>query len=299
MRGRHALTPYLLLAFPVVILSAFVVVPTLAGLGLAFVRWDGSGLPRWVGLENFAGLARDGRFRAALVNTLVFVLATVPVTTLSGFVLASAVHARWFRGRAAVRTMLFMPSIVSIVAIGFAWRWVLDDRGGVLPAGLRVIGISPPDFLRGGAIVSVLGVDVLAWPMLSIMCVQVWRGAGFCAVLYLAAMTSINEALYEAAEVDGASRWRVMRHVTWPQVAPMTAFLLVTGVIGALQVFDIVWAMTAGAETDATSVLNLYAFREFERSRLGYAASLGVVVLGLTLAATAGQLAVMRRWGRA
>lgn len=298
MRGRHALTPYLLLAFPVAILSAFVVVPTLAGLGLAFFRWDGSGVPRWVGLENFAGLSRDGRFWAALVNTLVFVAVTVPVTTLLGFMLASAVHARWFRGKAAVRTMLFMPAIVSIVAIGFAWRWVLDDRGGVLPAWLRALGLAPPDFLRGGSIVTVLGVDVLAWPMLSIMAVQVWRGAGFCAVLYLAAMSSIHESLYEAAEVDGASRWRVMRDVTWPQVAPMTAFLLVTGVIGALQVFDIVWAMTAGAETDATSVLNLYAFREFERSRLGYAAALGVVVLALTLAATGVQLSAIRRWGR-
>lgn len=300
MRGRA--TPYLFLAFPMAVLGTFVLLPTVAGLALSLFQWDGSGTPRFVGAENFARLAEDSRFRAALVNTLVFVALTVPLTTALGFLLAVAAHARWFRGRAAVRTMLFLPTIISIVALGFAWRWVLDRDGGLLPAAIRGVGLDPPDFLRGGAVLSFGSGDSawtvapwFTWPLLSIIGVQVWRGVGFCMVLYLAALAAANESLYEAAEVDGASRWQVLRRVTWPQVRPMTAFLLVTGVIGALQVFDIVWAITAGAETNATNVLNLYVYREFQQSRLGYAAAIGVVIFGLTVLATAAQLTLMRK----
>ncbi len=293
MLRRATLTPYLFIAFPMAVLGVFVLVPTVAGLGLAFFRWDGSGAPRFVGVENFVALAKDSRFWPALRNTLVFVVGTVPPTVGLAFLLAVAAHARWFRGRAAVRTMLFLPTIVSIIAIGFVWRWVLEDKGGLLPAGIRAIGLESPDFLRGGPVVAAL--PWLTWPLASIMAVQVWRMVGFCVVLYLAALAAVNESLYEAAEVDGASRWQVVRHVTWAQVRPMTVFLLVTGVIGGLQVFDIVWALTVSAETDATNVLNLYVYREFQQGRLGYAAAIGVVVFGLTVAATAAQLALMRR----
>src|SRR5207247_2340492 len=108
---------------------------------------------------------------------------------------------------------------------------------------------------------------------------------------YLAALGSISETLYEAAEIDGASRAGILRHITWPQVAPMTAFLLITGVIGALQVFDIVFVMTGQtAETSATNVLNLSIYRQFTYGQYGYAAAIGVVIFALTAIATLAQL---------
>lgn len=287
-------SPYIFLAVPMGVLLIFTLIPTLAGLFLSLFQWDGTGWPRWVGLGNFRALAADARFWPALINTLVFVILTVPASTLLGFALAVAVHAKWFKGRAIARTMLFLPTIVSIVAVGFVWRWMLEDKGGLLPASLRSIGLDPPDFLQGGSIISIAGVNVLAWPMLSIILVQVWRTAGFCMVLYLAALSAVSDSLYEAAEVDGASPWQSLRAITIPQVRPMTAFLLITGVIGALQVFDLIWAITVAAETDATNVLNLYVLREFQRSRLGYAATIGVVIFALTLAATAAQLLLLR-----
>ena len=290
-------SPYLFLAVPMAVLAIFTIVPTLAGLGLSLFQWDGTGWPRFVGIGNFRRLSEDARFWPALINTLVFVVLTVPAATLAGFALATAVHAKWFRGRSLARTALFLPTIVSIIAIGFVWRWLLEDKSGLLPGMLRGVGIDSPDFLQGGTIVSIGGVNVLAWPMLSIIIVQVWRTAGFCMVLYLAALSSISDSLYEAAEVDGASPWQSLRAITIPQVRPMTAFLLITGVIGALQVFDLIWAMTVAAETDATNVLNLYVLREFQRSRLGYAATIGVVIFALTLAATAAQLWLLRARG--
>ncbi len=290
---------YFLLAFPLAVLFVFTLLPTVAGLGLSLFQWDGGGLPRFVGLTNFQNLMGDSRFTPALRNTLVFVVATVPVTTALGFLLAVALHARWFRGRAAARAAFFLPTVCSIVAIGFVWRWLIDPQGGLVPGVLHALGLPAPDLINGGPAVVIGGVPLLSWPMAAIVVVQIWRGIGFCMVLYLAALAGVNESLYEAAEVDGASRWRVLRHVTWPQVGPMTVFLLVTGVIGALQVFDIVWAMTNGTETDATNVLNLYVFREFQRSRLGSAAAIGVVIFALTIGATALQLALLRGRGRA
>lgn len=299
---RHGRSAIVFLAFALGVLFVFSLLPTVLGFALSFFHWSGAMSPRFAGLENYRGLASDPRFWPALRNTLIFTAATVPATVALGFILAAAVDARWFVGKTAVRTALFLPTVVSIVAIGFVWRWMLDPHGGLVPGAMRWAGLTPPDFLQGGPVLAIgtgerrrVYLPWFEWPMLSIIVVQVWRGVGFCMVLYLAALQNVSPGLREAAQVDGASRWGVLRHVTWPQVAPMTVFLVVTGVIGSLQVFDIVWAMTSGTETDATTVLNLHVFREFQQSRLGYAAAIGTVIFVLTAAATGLQLALRSR----
>ena len=280
--GQRSRSAYWFIAFPMAVLFVFTLLPTVAGLGLSLFSWDGSGRPTFVGVQNSVQLARDESFRPAVRNTLLFVVGTVPISVLAAFGLAVIASAPWFRGKTMARTCIFLPTIVSIIAVGVVWRWLLADQGGLLPGAIRSVGLRPPSFLDG------------SWAFVSIVLVQIWRGVGFCFVLYLAALAGVNRNLYEAARVDGASRWAVVRHITWPAVGPMTVFLLVTGVIGALQVFDVVWAMTSRAETDATRVLNLYIFREFKQSRLGYAAAIGVVIFSLTLIVTWGQLRLLR-----
>jgi multiple sugar transport system permease protein len=306
MPRPRSLSPYAFIAFPTAILAAFVLVPTLAGIVLSFFQWGGGAWDTidFVGLKNYRDLLGSPATGPALINTIVFVIGTVPISVVVAFGLAVLVDAPWFRGKSVARTLLFMPSIVSIVAIGVVWWWLLYAEGGLIPALLRLLGVDPPDFLNGGAVPVIGriggadGVTILTWPMLSIIFVQVWRMIGFCLVLYMAALSTVNRNLYEAAEVDGASRWAVVRHITWPQVAPMTAFLFITGVIGALQVFDIVWIMTQGRETDATNVLNLYIYREFTHNRYGYAAAIGVVIFAITLGVTLAQLWWARRKGK-
>lgn len=290
MTGRQSKPAYLFLLFPLGILLVFTLVPTVLGLGLGFFAWDGGPEPRWVGLKNFADLAGDAKFGPALRNTIVYVVGSVPPMVLIGFLLAVAAHAHWFRGRVVVRTLFFLPTILSIVAIGYVWRWLLEPEAGLLNWGLGLLGFSfehPPDWINDPK-----------WALPSIIAVTVWRGIGFCMVIYLASLATINRSLYEAAEVDGASPGQVMLHITWPQVAPTTAFLFITGVIGSLQVFDIVFVMTGQAENDATNVLNLYIYRLFTYGQLGYAAAVGVVIFAITLLATAGQLAWAMRGRR-
>lgn len=295
---RRSASAYAFLAFPLAVLFLFTLIPTIAGVGLSLFRWDGGSDPVFVGGRNFAGLLDDPRFLPALWNTIRYAAATVPVTVFLGFLLALALHATWFRGKALIQAAIFLPTVVSIVAIGFMWRWLLNDEGGLIPAmyigvvnqleagSIRpaFVPLRPPNFLHDGD-----------WPMRWIMVATVWRGVGFCMILYLAALKAIPFHLYEAAAVDGATDRELARHITWPLVGPMTVFLLVTGVISSLQVFDMIWGFTAGAESASTRVLNLLVYREFQQSRLGYASAIGAVILVLTLTATAGQLLIFRR----
>ncbi|MBK7404793.1 MAG: sugar ABC transporter permease [Phycisphaerales bacterium] len=289
MIDRRSTTAYSFLAFPLAILVIFTLAPTVLGLGLSLFQWDGHGAPSFVGLSNFSTLVRDPRFWPALRNTVVFGVVSVPPAVVLAFLFAVAVHARWFRGKAIIRTLFFMPTIISVVAIGFVWRWLLDDQAGLLNWALGLIGVThPPNWLQDGY-----------WPFFWIIVIAIWQKIGFCLVLYLAALAGINETLYEAAEVDGASRFEVLRHITWPQAAPMTAFLTVTGMISAFMIFDLVYVVTgSGAamqENNHTNVLNLYIYRQFTYGQLGLASAIGVVIFVLTGAATGTQLALFRR----
>ncbi|MBL8765374.1 MAG: sugar ABC transporter permease [Phycisphaerae bacterium] len=275
-----------LIAFPMAVLTVFTLAPTAAGLALSVFEWDGSSAPVFIGARHYAGLLADERFGPALRNTLIFALAGVPLSVLAGFALALACDAPWFRGRAVVRTLLFLPQIVSVAATGLMWRWLLDGTGGALPGALRSAGIAAPDFLQAGW-----------WPLASLIVIGVWRQAGFCMVLYLAALSNVSRSLYEAGRVDGAGSWGLLRHVTWPQAMPMTGFLTLTGLISALQVFDLVIVLVGDVESPATATLNVLVFREFRQGRLGYASAIGTMIFALTMTVTA--LGLLRPRARA
>lgn len=273
----------MMLAFPLTVIAVFTALPTAAGVALSAFEWDGGGAPRFVGLENVRSLLlADPQFRFALRNTVLFAVATVPLTTIAAFLVAVAVHARWFRGARLAQVILFLPTVVSIVAIGYIWRWILDPHAGLLNGGLAALGLDAAPIWLGDT----------PWALAAIVFIQVWRNLGFCVVLYLAALAGVPRSPLEAAGVDGAGSWRTTLHITWPSVRPMTIFLLITGAIWALQVFDLVWVLTGGAEQRWTDVLNLHLYREFAANRLGYAATIGVAVLVLSAVVTIVQL----RW---
>jgi ABC-type sugar transport system permease subunit len=277
-----ARTAWAFLAFPLAVIAVFTALPTVAGIALSFCEWDGGGPPRFVGLENYRALLRDDpQFWYATRNTVLFALVTVPVTTVGAFLLAVALHARWFRASAVAQTILFLPTVISIVAVGYVWRWVLDPQAGLLEGARSALGLAGegPMWLGDSP-----------WALAAIVFIQVWRNVGFCVVLYLAALSGIPRSQLEAAGVDGAGSWRTTVHVTWPNVRPMTLFLLITGAIWALQVFDLVWVITGGAEQRWTDVLNAHLYREFAANRLGYSATVGVFVLVLSAIVTVVQL---------
>ncbi len=282
MLDRPSRSAWGFIAFPLAVVFLFTAMPTAAGVVLSFFEWAGGGSPRFVGLENYRALFSGETFGPALRNTLLFAVLSVPITVLAAFGFAVVLNASWFRGRTLARTLLFLPTIISIVAIGFIWRWVLDPgQSGLLNALLAWLGVmdEPIDWLGNSP--RAMGV---------IIAISIWRGLGFSIVLYLAALSNVPRSLYEAAAVDGAGPWQTTWHIAWPGVRPMTAFLLITGMIGALHIFDLPMVMIGTIEQPWTDVLNVYLYREFTQSRLGFAAAIGVCILLLTLVVTLAQL---------
>jgi ABC-type sugar transport system permease subunit len=281
--GERSNRAWCFIAFPVAIVFLFTALPTVAGIALSFFEWSGGRSPRWIGGQNYVDLVNSNAFWPALRNTLIFAATTVPITVLVAFLVGCGLAAPWFRGRITARTILFLPTVVSIVAIGFIWRWILDPSpSGLLNHLLLSLGFHRdhlPQWLGGASPVA----------LASIVAVSIWRGLGYSIVLYLAAIANVSQSLYEAAAVDGARSWRSMWSITWPSVRPMTFFLLVTGMIGAIQVFDILIVMVGKEQQEWTDVLNLFLYREFSHNRLGFAATLGVIILALTLLITWGQ----------
>lgn len=289
MTSRPDLRPWAFVAFPLVILFLFTLLPTILGIGLSFFEWSGGHPPRFIGLRHYASALRDPALLHALRNTLLFTLATVPLTVILAFLIALALNAPWMPGRTLARTLYFLPTVISVVAVGFIWRWILNPQNGLLNLLLLSLGVprdSLPDWLGN----SPLGLSTLA-------AVSIWRNLGFSVIIYLAALSELPRSLYDAAAVDGAGPWRSAWTVAWPGVRPITAFLLITGAIGSLQVFDIILVMIGTVSQPWTDVLNLALYREFNAVRLGYAAFIGVLILTLTLLVTAAQFAWLKRRG--
>ncbi len=276
-------------AFPLAVIFLFTALPTGAGVALSLFEWSGGGAARFIGLQNYRQAVGDDTLHHALRNTLIFALVNVPLTIMVAFPIAVALHARWFIGRTLARTLFFMPMVISIVAIGLIWRWVLEPSSAGLLNHLLDGAVNLPHALGLGPAVQADWPNWTGnnpWGLATIIAVSTWRGLGFAIVLYLAAIGNVPQSYYDAAAVDGAGPWRTMWRITWPCVWPMTFFLLVTTMITALQVFDIVYVMIGEIEQPWTDVLNLYLYREFRQSRLGYAATVGVVVLCATVLIT-------------
>lgn len=285
---RSSWNGWAFVAVPIAIIALFTAIPTLFGVGLSLLAWDGGGDATFVGLENYrSAFGADAQLWRSLRNTIIFAAVSTPTSVGLGFLLAVAVHARWFRGRSLARTLCFLPSVMSIVAVGFTWQWMLDARAGLLNLLPGVDASNAPDFLGD----TWLGLATMTF-------VQVWRTTGFCVVLYVAALSRVPRSLYEAAAVDGATAGQTLRCVTWPAVRPMTAFLMITGAIWALQVFDLDLVLSGWNPQRWNDMINTQVFREFRNGRLGYAATVGVVVLALSALVAIAQFRWYARGGR-
>lgn len=278
---RHAwLTqarPWLYLAPALVVYSLFWVGPAAYSLYLSFFDWDmASPQKTFVYLDNYRRVLTDPVFHVSLVNTGIYVVATVLLGTGIGLGLALVVHSLR-RGREIYRFVVFLPVVTSITVITLIWLFLLNTQVGVVNQVLRLAGVAGPNWLNSPTTA-----------LLAIVVVGVWKGFGYNVVLFTAGLEGIDRELYEAAALDGAGRWSMFRHITWPLLTPVTLFVVVVGVIASFQVFATVQIMTRGGPANATNVLVYHiweaAFRFFD---VGYAAALAtllaLLVAGLTV----------------
>ncbi len=282
------------------IFLAFTLVPSLVTLGLAFYRWDPFTPARFTGFANFNRLVVDERFWHYLLNTFVFMLG-LPLSIIGSLVLA-LVLSKKLRGAIAYRTLFYLPTITNGVALFLLWKVMYNKESGLINAVilpfLRLVHVHGPD----GALITARSMPdwlldawtihghpfYLAKPALIMMSVWASIGGGNM-LLYLAALAGVPPELYEAAAIDGASRWRSFRDITLPMIAPTTFFILVMGVIGGLQGgFEIAYMMTGGGPDQSTMTIGYYIFsKAFIDYEFGYAAAISFALFLMILVLTA------------
>lgn len=266
-------------------LTAFIVLPMLASAGLTLFEWDLLTPPRFVGMDNFARLATDPIFWAALGHTLQFIVGYIPTVSILALAVAIALN-RPGRPVLFFRTAFYLPVVSAWVAIALIWKWLLNPRFGLLNYLLGLVGIPGPAWLFDPN-----------WAMPAVIMTSVWKDIGFVMVMFLAGLQNIPGEYYEAASLDGASGWQRFLYITLPLLSPTTFFVLVISLINSFQVFDQVWIMTGGGPAGATSVLVEQIVKHaFSYSRLGYAAAISWVLFVLVFSATLIQSRMQRHW---
>lgn len=271
---RNAITFYLTISPWLVGFLAFTLVPMAIALYLGFTRWDLFGAPQWIGLENYARMARDPLFLQALKVTSIYTLVYVPMELIGGLGLALLVNQK-VQGVGVFRTIFYLPSVLAGVAYVVLWMWIFNPQGGLLNTLLAAIGIVGPRWL----------IDP-QWALPSLLLMTFW-GWGRAMVLYLAGLQGVPPALYEAAEMDGAGTSAKFWRVTLPMITPTILFALILSVIGTFQTFTSAFVATNGGPLDATLFYVLFIYRQaFQFFRMGYASALAWVLFAIILVLT-------------
>ena len=272
---RNRLTPYVFIGPAALLFAAFSLIPIVIAITLSFQDTQTLGEGQWVGVDNFAQLGSDRLFRTALINTLVFTIGTVPTAMAAGLALAVALN-RPLPGRGVLRAMFFVPMVAAGVVVGVIMSWIFNVDYGVANNALALLGVNRIPWLTSPNMA-----------MFTLIIVVVWTRIGFCMVIYLGALQSIPSELKEAASIDGADRWARFRSITVPMLTPTTSILLILNVVFSLQAFDVIYVMTGGGPGFSTTVLIQYVFRSaFQDGEMGYAAALGLVLVGILLVFT-------------
>lgn len=256
-------------------LVVFTLTPMVFAAYLSFHRWDIVAADQpFVGLDNFREMFADDRFWASLKNTAVYSL-NVPLGMALSLLIALVMHRR-LKGLGFLRTLYFLPSVTSLVAIALVWIWIYHPAFGAANALLVSMGMPPLQWLNSPQT-----------SMLSLILFGVWLNLGYQMVIFLAGLQGIPHELYEASRIDGASAAQRFRHVTLPLLKPTTFFILVTSLISSFQVFASIYIMTAGGPVGSTDVIVYHIYQSaWEQLRMGYASALSWALFILLLAAT-------------
>ena len=283
--GTGALVPYLFLIPACSIIGAFVLYPMLHAIMASLTDYNMITEAHFVGADNYRMLLQDPFFWNSLSNTLLYLLVVVPVLVIAPIFLALLVN-HSLPGIKLFRAIFYLPVITSLVVTGLIWKWVYEEQG-ILNYFLLATGITdnPVAFLTDPANA-----------LFSVMAVTVWTGLGYYMVIYLAGLQSIPRHLYEAAEVEGVSRWRQTLYITIPLLKPSIAVVAVMSSIAAMKVFEEVYVMTQGGPLDATKTLVYFIYQSaFEEFEMGYAAAAGVVLFLITLVLSLINLFLLRK----
>ncbi len=271
----------------------FTLIPMAFAFALGFMKWDGSNPVQFEGLGNFTRIFQDTFFKAALRNTIIYCLGTVPLTMIASLALAILLNQKII-GRGIFRTLAFFPYIASLVAITSVWKMLFHPTKGPINNILfNVFGVEQknlPQWFSGGLV------------LLSMILFSVWKYMGYYMVIYLAGLQGISAELYEAAALDGADAWGKFRYVTWPQLRATTFFVVVMLTINCFKIYDVAVMLAGGGSgelTPSSTVLVYYIYQKaFVDWDLGYSSAVSMVLFVLVLIVTVVQFTIEAKQDR-
>lgn len=288
-RKKEGLTGWLFILPSLAGFLVFTLIPVLLSLLLSFTSWNflsGIGSIQFIGLDNYVRMWDDSRFIASLRNNALFTLAVVPSVMLLSLLAALALNRSVYL-KSAIRLMIFMPYVSSIVAVSIVWGILLNPSQGPVNTLLRSLGIAdPPGWLASSA-----------WALPAVILISVWINVGYNMIIYLAGLQGIPKDLYEAASIDGAGAYRQFRNVTLPMLSSTTFFVMITTIISSFQVFALVFILTQGGPGTATSVITFYIYQvAFSFYDMGYASAMAWVLFAAIMIITWIQWQRQNRW---
>lgn len=313
---QNAIAGWLFMTPTLLIFFVFIVIPIAFAIYFSFTDWNGISPPsqaEWVGLQNYQALLaeqgiRQSDFFTALKNTTYFALGVVPAQTIIALLLAAVVNQAWLRFKGFFRTTYYFPSITSSVAISLmflffyqksglanrlletltlgVWEpiaWMTDARGIFhIVLGWFGVTVQSVPFLTG---TDVLGLSLWEWisgpsvALAAIMIMNTWTTIGTMMIIFIAALQDIPNYVYEASEIDGASRWMQFRSITLPLLRPTLFFIVTLGLIGTYQVFDQIYVMSSGGPAKTTLTIAYLVYRNgFTNSQMGLAAAIAILL---------------------
>lgn len=257
----------------------FTLYPMIASLYYSFCDYDVLSRPVFIGALNYHDMFTDSVFWKALYNTLYFAAFSLPLGLILALMVAILLN-NSVKFRPVFRTCFFLPSLVPMVAVAMLWIWIFNGSFGLLNVALSWFGISGPNWLADEA-----------WTKPSLILATMW-GVGGSMVIYLAALQDVPRDLYESADIDGATAWHRIRHITIPMISPVIYFNLIMGIIGSLQQFAMPYVMFGGSGVNRSALFYATYIYEnaFSYNQMGYACAMAwvlfLMILGLTWVAT-------------
>ncbi len=263
------------------------IIPVIQTFLLSFQKVGAFGDGQWVGFSNYIKMFKDPAVLGATFNTFKYAIIVVPVTVIFSLVVAVLLNKK-IKGVSLYRTIYFLPMVAAPAAIAMVWRWLYNSEFGLINYLLSIIGIKGPQWLSDPTIA-----------MISIAIVGIWSSVGYNMVLLLAGLQEIPKDYYEAASIDGASPIRQFFTITLPLVSPTMFFVVVTSIISAMQVFDVIFMMidkTSVALEGTQSLVYLFYQYSFVMNDKGYGSAIVMLLLVIIMIITAVQVKVQEKW---
>ncbi len=266
---NQATAPLLFLLPNMVIFSVFIIIPAFQGLRMAAYEWGILSTPHYIGAANLLEMFKDTIFWKTFANTLVYSLFSVPLLVVVSLFLAYLLQDNSMKGVRAFRSLFYIPSLLSMITVGIAWRFLLGDDMGIINYLIRTIGGRDVHWLTDSGTA-----------MMSIILITVWAGAGYFMVIMIAGLQAIPQELYEAARIDGASRGEIFWKITLPMLRGTILLTLVLATIGSFKAYELIVVTTGGGPGYATKFIVQQVYQAaFMEDRMGYASMMSIVLM--------------------